>query len=41
MQYYSKSMNWNKVEVGPPNAEEWSRIIKFHERNGFKKKGLN
>ncbi len=36
---FSESMNWNKVEVGAPNAEEWPRTIKFYERNGFKQKG--
>ncbi len=37
---FSKSMNWNKIEVGAPNAEEWPRTINFYERNGFKQKGL-
>lgn len=36
---FSESMNWNKIEVGAPNAEEWPRSIKFYERNGFKLKG--
>jgi GNAT superfamily N-acetyltransferase len=36
---FSESMNWNKVEVGAPNAEEWPRTIGFYERNGFKQKG--
>lgn len=36
---FSISMNWNKVEVGAPNAEEWPRTIEFYKRNGFKQKG--
>lgn len=36
---FSESMNWNKLEVGAPNAEEWPRTIQFYERNGFKQKG--
>ena len=36
---FSESMNWNKVEVGAPNAIEWPRTIKFYERNGFNQKG--
>ncbi|MFK7811864.1 MAG: GNAT family N-acetyltransferase [Maribacter sp.] len=36
---FSVSMNWNKVEVGAPNAKEWPRTIEFYERNGFKQKG--
>lgn len=36
---FSDSMNWIKVEVGAPNAEEWPRTIEFYKRNGFKQKG--
>ena len=36
---FSNSMNWTKVEVGAPNAEEWPRTIEFYKRNGFKEKG--
>lgn len=36
---FSNSMNWTKVEVGAPNAEEWPRTIEFYKRNGFKQKG--
>jgi GNAT superfamily N-acetyltransferase len=36
---FSDSMNWKKVEVGAPNAEEWPRTIEFYKRNGFKEKG--
>ena len=36
---FSKNMNWNKIEVGAPNAQEWPRTIQFYERNGFKQKG--
>ncbi|MFK7923490.1 MAG: GNAT family N-acetyltransferase [Bacteroidia bacterium] len=36
---FSESMNWTKVEVGAPNADDWPRTIKFYERNGFKQKG--
>ena len=36
---FSDSMNWTKVEVGAPNAEEWPRTIEFYKRNGFKQKG--
>ena len=36
---FAESMNWNKIEVGAPNAEEWPRTIEFYERNGFKQKG--
>lgn len=37
---FSDSMNWKKIEVGAPNAEEWPRTIEFYKRNGFKEKGL-
>lgn len=33
-------MNWNKIEFEAPNAKEWSRTVKFYERNGFKQKGV-
>ena len=36
---FSNSMNWAKVEVGAPNAEEWPRTIEFYKSNGFKEKG--
>lgn len=36
---FSDAMNWEKVEVGAPNAEEWPRTIEFYKRNGFKQKG--
>ncbi|WP_456440425.1 GNAT family N-acetyltransferase [Psychroserpens sp.] len=36
---FSDTMNWTKVEVGAPNAEEWPRTIEFYKRNGFKLKG--
>ena len=36
---FSNSMNWNKLEVGAPNAEQWPRTIEFYKRNGFKLKG--
>jgi len=36
---FSNSMNWEKIEVGAPNAEEWPRTIEFYKRNGFKQKG--
>lgn len=36
---FSDSMNWTKIEVGAPNAEEWPRTIEFYKRNGFKQKG--
>lgn len=36
---FSKVMNWTKVEVGAPNAEEWPRTIEFYKNNGFKQKG--
>jgi GNAT superfamily N-acetyltransferase len=36
---FSDAMNWTKVEVGAPNAEEWPRTIEFYKRNGFKQKG--
>ena len=36
---FSDSMNWTKVEVGAPNAEEWPRTIEFYKKNGFKEKG--
>ncbi len=36
---FSKTMNWSKIEVGAPNAEEWPRTIEFYKRSGFKQKG--
>lgn len=36
---FSKIMNWSKIEVGAPNAEEWSRTLEFYKKNGFKQKG--
>ncbi len=36
---FSESMNWNKLEVGAPNADEWPRTVQFYKRNGFKQKG--
>ena len=36
---FSNNMNWCKIEVGAPNAQEWPRTIQFYERNGFKQKG--
>ena len=36
---FSDAMNWTKIEVGTPNAEEWPRTIEFYKRNGFKQKG--
>ncbi len=37
---FSRLMNWNKVEVGAPNAEQWPRTIQFYKRNGFIEKGI-
>ena len=36
---FSDSMNWTKIEVGAPNADEWPRTIEFYKSNGFKQKG--
>ena len=36
---FSEVMNWNKIEVGAPNSEEWPRTLEFYKKNGFKQKG--
>jgi GNAT superfamily N-acetyltransferase len=36
---FSDSMDWTKIEVGAPNADEWPRTLEFYKSNGFKQKG--
>ena len=36
---FAKTMDWKKIEVGAPKAEEWPRTIQFYKNNGFELKG--
>jgi len=36
---FAKANNWEKVEDGAPNKEDWPRTIKFYKNNGFEEKG--
>lgn len=36
---FARTQNWNKVEVGAPNKDEWPRTIEFYKKNGFEEKG--
>lgn len=35
----ANQLGWQRLEVGTPNAEKWSRTISFYKKNGFKEIG--
>lgn len=35
----AKASNWKRLEVGAPNANQWSRTIGFYKSNGFSEIG--
>jgi GNAT superfamily N-acetyltransferase len=36
---FAKAKNWERIEVGAPNKDEWPRTIEFYKKNGFEEKG--
>ena len=36
---FARTKNWEKVEVGAPNKDEWQRTVEFYKKNGFVEKG--
>ena len=35
----ANQLGWNRLEVGAPPAQKWSRTISFYKENGFKEIG--